>query len=74
MIDKLILVLVASRPSLRLPPLELKDDRAGAAPSWRLQRLSLDHCAIVNTRGKLQPHETPITMIGGLHLMFVNSF
>ncbi|XP_062196935.1 uncharacterized protein LOC133899916 [Phragmites australis] len=50
----------APRPSLQLPPLHLKDGGAGgvgAAPSWRLPRLSLDSRAVVDARGKLRPRE-----------------
>ncbi|KAJ1276069.1 hypothetical protein BS78_05G185700 [Paspalum vaginatum] len=50
----------APRPSLQLPPLDLKDASgmgAGAAPSWRLPRLSLDSRAVVDARGKLRPRE-----------------
>ncbi|WVZ50819.1 hypothetical protein U9M48_002041 [Paspalum notatum var. saurae] len=54
----------APRPSLQLPPLDLKDGGGagagvgvGAAPSWRLPRLSLDSRAVVDGRGKLRPRE-----------------
>ncbi|KAK8447934.1 hypothetical protein SEVIR_8G178100v4 [Setaria viridis] len=55
----------APRPSLQLPPLDLKDGGGGAgglggigaAPSWRLPRLSLDSRAVVDARGKLRPRE-----------------
>ncbi|KAF8700096.1 hypothetical protein HU200_034459 [Digitaria exilis] len=47
----------APRPSLQLPPLDLKDGGALAAPSWRLPRLSLDSRAVVDARGKLRPRE-----------------
>lgn len=41
----------APRPSLQLPPLDLKD-RGGATASWRLSRLSLDNLVVVDARGK----------------------
>ncbi|XP_066338300.1 uncharacterized protein [Miscanthus floridulus] len=53
----------APRPSLQLPPLDLKDGGGGggggygAARSWRLPRLSLDSRAVVDARGKLRPRE-----------------
>lgn len=48
----------APRPSLQLPPLDLKDGGAGGAPaSWRLPRLSLDSRAVVDAKGKLRPRE-----------------
>ncbi|GJN25247.1 hypothetical protein PR202_gb13048 [Eleusine coracana subsp. coracana] len=51
----------APRPSLQLPPLDLKDGGASsgvsAAPSWRLPRLSLDSRAVVDGRGKYRPRE-----------------
>ncbi|VAI91794.1 unnamed protein product [Triticum turgidum subsp. durum] len=46
----------APRPSLQLPPLDLKD-RGGAAASWRLPRLSLDSRAVVDARGKLRQRD-----------------
>ncbi|CAM0873870.1 unnamed protein product [Alopecurus aequalis] len=46
----------APRPSLQLPPLDLKD-RGGAAASWRLPRLSLDSRAVVDAKGKLRPRD-----------------
>ncbi|XP_051181080.1 uncharacterized protein [Lolium perenne] len=46
----------APRPSLQLPPLDLKD-RSGAAASWRLPRLSLDSRAVVDAKGKLRPRD-----------------
>ncbi|XP_040384815.1 serine/arginine repetitive matrix protein 1 isoform X2 [Oryza brachyantha] len=46
----------APRPSLQLPPMEMKD--GGGAPAvWRLPRLSLDSRAVVDARGKLRPRE-----------------
>lgn len=47
----------APRPSLQLPPLDLKD-RGGAAASWRLPRLSLDSRAVVDARGKLRQRDS----------------
>ncbi|CAN6363257.1 unnamed protein product [Urochloa humidicola] len=49
----------APRPSLQLPPPDLKDAGGGVlpAPSWRLPRLSLDSRAVVDARGKLRPRE-----------------
>ncbi|KAK3120222.1 hypothetical protein QOZ80_9AG0683910 [Eleusine coracana subsp. coracana] len=53
----------APRPSLQLPPLDLKDGGASsgvsAAPSWRLPRLSLDSRAVVDGQGKYRPREIP---------------
>ncbi|KAG8090620.1 hypothetical protein GUJ93_ZPchr0011g28847 [Zizania palustris] len=46
----------APRPSLQLPPLDMKDG-GGAPASWRLPRLSLDSRAVVDARGKLRPRE-----------------
>uniref|UniRef100_A0ACD5W4P0 Uncharacterized protein n=1 Tax=Avena sativa TaxID=4498 RepID=A0ACD5W4P0_AVESA len=46
----------APRPSLQLPPLDLKD-RGAAAASWRLPRLSLDSRAVVDAKGKLRPRD-----------------
>ncbi|KAF0896876.1 hypothetical protein E2562_029566 [Oryza meyeriana var. granulata] len=46
----------APRPSLQLPPMDMKD--GGGAPAvWRLPRLSLDSRAVVDARGKLRPRE-----------------
>jgi hypothetical protein len=46
------------RPSLQLPPLDLKDGDGHVAPlSWRLPRLSLDNRSMVDDRGKYRPCE-----------------
>jgi hypothetical protein len=59
----------APRPSLQLPPLDLKDGGGGggfgAAPSWRLPRLSLDSRAVVDARGKLRPREIRTSVAPG---------
>jgi hypothetical protein len=49
----------APRPSLQLPPLDVKGNGGdlAAAPSWRLPRLSLDSCAVVDGTGKYRPRE-----------------
>jgi hypothetical protein len=48
----------ASRSSLQLPPLNLKDDDGHSAlPVWRLPCLSLDSRSVVDGRGKYCPCE-----------------